>query len=532
MPLTSPFSIRRAMRMVLLALALQAASSTPCAAQPSAPGAVAPAPRDSAALLQRLYGPGQARLVWHGNRDGQAGQAIALLRAAPAHGLDPDHYDADALARQLDLPGAQQTEEFDRALSTAMLRFLSDLHFGRVAPDGAQPDLQQGTPPFDPAEHLRLALQASRLPQAVEAAAPGIPLYRRVQAALEHYRRLAAAAPAWTAPSGVPGGGKLLAGRPYPGLDLLRQRLILLGDLDEEPAPLAPDLHTEALADALKRFQSRHALAESGALDRPTLAALAVPLGHRVRQLELTLERLRWLPALRPGRVIIVNVAAFRLWAFDTSAGGGEPLGMRVIVGKAARTPTPLFIGQMRYLEFNPYWNVPRSIAVGEIIPKLARDPAYLSKNGMEMVSPAGQVVAPSLAGLRAGQLRVRQRPGAHNVLGAVKFAMPNPMNIYLHSTSARELFGKARRDLSHGCIRVEGPAELARFVLADQPQWSAQAIDAAMQPGPMRTVRLGEAIPVVLFYATAGSERNGRAVFAEDIYRRDDKLLRALQAR
>jgi murein L,D-transpeptidase YcbB/YkuD len=209
---------------------------------------------------------------------------------------------------------------------------------------------------------------------------------------------------------------------------------------------------------------------------------------------------------------------------------------MRVIVGEAARTPTPLFIGQMRHLEFNPYWNVPASILAGEILPALARDPAYLQKHDMEVVSQSGAILparaGASLQALRAGTARVRQRPGPRNVLGGVKFAMPNPMNIYLHSTSARELFARARRDLSHGCIRVERPVELAEFVLADSGRWDPTKVAAAMRGGPTRRVDLAEPVPVVLFYATAASDRQGRALFARDIYQQDPRLIQALRER
>ena len=272
-------------------------------------------------------------------------------------------------------------------------------------------------------------------------------------------------------------------------------------------------------------------------LGAQSVAALSVPLAHRVVQLELTLERLRWLPPLPPGRSITVNVPAYRLWAFDsTDAARGPALDMRVIVGTAAKTPTPLFIGQMRYLEFNPFWNVPRSIAVGEIIPKLARNPGYLKQNGMELVSASGQVLggptADRLASLRAGKARVRQRPGTQNALGGVKFGMPNPMNIYLHSTASPGLFDVARRDLSHGCIRVERPVELAQFVLADPITWDADAVTAAIRSGRTRTVNLPQVVPVLLFYATAVTDRDGRALFADDIYGRDDKLIQALNRR
>jgi murein L,D-transpeptidase YcbB/YkuD len=181
----------------------------------------------------------------------------------------------------------------------------------------------------------------------------------------------------------------------------------------------------------------------------------------------------------------------------------------------------------MRYLEFNPYWNVPRSILEKEILPKLARNPAYLTQNEMETVPPGA-----SVADLRAGRARVRQRPGAKNSLGPIKFAMPNPMDIYLHSTPAREVFERSRRDLSHGCIRVEQPAALAQYVLGRQRRWDADAIQEALQPGPTRHVDLAHAIPVVIFYATAITDTNGSPRFVADIYGRDAKLEQELAAR
>jgi murein L,D-transpeptidase YcbB/YkuD len=181
----------------------------------------------------------------------------------------------------------------------------------------------------------------------------------------------------------------------------------------------------------------------------------------------------------------------------------------------------------MRYLEFNPYWNVPRSILDKEILPKLERNPAWLAQNDMETVPPGA-----SMADLRAARARVRQRPGPKNSLGAIKFVLPNPMDIYLHSTPARELFERSRRDLSHGCIRVEMPAALAQFVLAGQAKWDADAIQAALQPGPTRHVDLAHPVPVVIFYATAITDSDGSVRFVADIYGRDATLERELAAR
>jgi murein L,D-transpeptidase YcbB/YkuD len=244
-----------------------------------------------------------------------------------------------------------------------------------------------------------------------------------------------------------------------------------------------------------------------------------------VRQLELTLERLRWLPDLAPGPLITVDLPAYRLWAYP-AAPDAAPLEMRVVVGAAIKTPTPLFVGEMLYLEFNPYWNIPRSIALKEIIPKLSSNPDYLAQHDMELVPPHS-----TLPALRSGKARVRQRPGPKNALGAVKFAMPNPMDIYLHSTPSRQLFKRSRRDLSHGCIRVEQPAALVRFVLASQAQWDTDQIAAAMAPGPNRRVDIKAPVPVVILYATAMLDGDGKARFVPDVYKLDPALEQALAA-
>lgn len=484
---------------------------------------------DARLLTPRLYA-GTPPPAWLDDGSARARTAVRLLRDAPLHGLDPARYNTEGLARRLDgVTDAVDALALERDLSTAMLQYLSDLRFGRVA-SGYRPTADVAE--FDPVERLRQALADGRLAQAIDAAAPPIAMVKRVEATLAHYRALAAAYPAWQPlPPPAP---RTRVGARYAGATLLRERLRLLGDLDPASSAGNGDKYTTELAGAVRRFQARHGLDDDGVLGAATMAALAVPPAHRVTQLELTLERLRWLPRPPPGRVVVVDVPAYRLWAFDVDEPAGPLLEMRVIVGTAARTPTPLFIGQMRRVEFNPYWNVPRSIEEHEIIPKLVREPGYLAQNDMELVAPSGQVLAnggAALAALRAGTARVRQRPGARNALGAVKFSMPNPMNIYLHSTSTQSLFDRSRRDLSHGCIRVEHPAALAQFVLADPARWDADAVAAAMRPGRTLVVPLREPVPVVLFYATALTDREGRALFAEDIYGLDDQLTQALHA-
>jgi murein L,D-transpeptidase YcbB/YkuD len=509
----TPVAIPAAIPAAIHTLTLEAARA------PAAPSSL----YDERAWLARFYAPRNYAPAWNAST---AAAALWVLRRAKLQGLDPRDYGADALERRQRAGAAagarSDVAQFDVALTTAMLHYLADLRVGRVRSEyhTRLPDARLKG--YDPVERLRAGLAGGRLQAAVQAAEPQIRQYAQVKAALAQYRALAGQPyPALPRPA-----AKVASGGAYPAAQALHARLVLLGDLaPDTPAP-ARGSYSLQLSEGVRRFQARHGIDEDGVLGRGTVDALNVKPARRVRQLELTLERLRWLPDVGPGPLIIVNLPAYRLWAFPDS-GAQAPLEMRVVVGTAVKTETPLFVGQMRYLEFNPYWNVPRSILEKELLPKLARNPGYLAHNEMETV-PAGA----SLADLKAGRARVRQRPGPTNSLGAVKFAMPNPMDIYLHSTPAREAFQRSRRDLSHGCIRVEYPAALAQYVLGRQRPWTPDAVLAALQPGPTRHVDLAHAIPVVIFYATAVVDSKGKARFAADIYGRDPKLERELAAR
>jgi murein L,D-transpeptidase YcbB/YkuD len=505
------FALAQPVPAAIHTLAVQAAQSR----------ATPAGPYDERGWLDRFYAPRKYAPAWNPST---AAAALWVLRQAALQGLDPLDYGTDALQREL-RAGDVNTARFDVALTTAMLHYLADLRVGRVRSEyhTRLPDARLKQ--YDPVERLRAGLAGGKLQAAVQAAEPRLRQYAQVKAALATYRALARQPyPALPRPP-----AKLAPGGAYPFATALFERLVLLGDLPADAPPPPDGVYSERMAEGVEHFQARHGLLEDGVLGRGTIDALNVPPSQRVRQLALTLERLRWLPDFGPGPLIVVDLPAYRLWAFNN--GGGEadsvdaPLEMRVVVGTAIKTETPLFVGQMRYLEFNPYWNVPRSILAKEILPKLVRNPAYLTQNEMETVPPGA-----SMADLQAGRARVRQRPGPKNSLGAIKFAMPNPMDIYLHSTPARELFERSRRDLSHGCIRVEHPAALAQFVLGGQRQWNADAIQGALQPGPTRHVDLARPIPVVIFYATAIVDSAGSARFVTDIYGRDAKLEQELK--
>jgi murein L,D-transpeptidase YcbB/YkuD len=553
----SPPSLRQQLGTALVALGVCVAASwsaAPAAAAVDAaptfapPIEVAAYPREAARLrdprwLAQIYPPSGGAPVWfapEGPRPA-ASTALRALRSAADRGLRPADYDAEGLDRAFrdatsSGVGSAALARADVALTATMLRFLSDLRFGRVRPQDIEPHYRAKARDAWFVAGLREAVAQDRLDALIDAAEPAFPVYARLKQVLPHYRALAAT-PAPTLPALTGARAKIVPGDQYAGVPALHDLLVRLGDLPPAtPRPL-DDRYSDALAAGVTRFQARHGLAQHGVLGQQTIAALNVPLATRVTQVELALERMRWLPEFAAGRAIVINVPSFQLWAFaDARNTASATLSMPVIVGKAVKHETPIFIGEMRAVEFSPYWNVPRNILRNETLPRLTRDPGYLGREDMELVSTRGDgrvltsVDVTSLEALRAGELRVRQRPGAKNALGGVKFVLPNTMEIYLHGTPARELFERTRRDFSHGCIRVRDPEALAAFVLQGKPEWTADAIGAAMASGRNRTVPLEASIPVVVFYTTAIVDAGGRAIFLPDVYGHDRRLLAALE--
>jgi murein L,D-transpeptidase YcbB/YkuD len=308
-----------------------------------------------------------------------------------------------------------------------------------------------------------------------------------------------------------------------------------VGDLPTDAA-LPSDMKTYSgpLVDAVKRFQRRHGLDADGRLGASTIKQLNVPLQDRVLQLQLTLERWRWLPAEFSAPPIIVNIPDFRLRALDEN--NKVVMDMRVVVGKAMRTQTPVFTRDMTYVVLRPYWNVPPSILRSEIVPAIQRDRGYIARKNYEVTTQDGEVVTAGqisdevLAQLRAGKLAVRQKPGPANALGLVKLIFPNEHSVYLHSTPSQSLFSRSRRDFSHGCIRVEKPAELTTWVLRNNPDWTLEKVQQGMQSGTDdKTVRLAKSVPIFIVYGTALAYENDEVHFTDDIYGHDAKLAAVL---
>jgi murein L,D-transpeptidase YcbB/YkuD len=306
-----------------------------------------------------------------------------------------------------------------------------------------------------------------------------------------------------------------------------------VGDHPEPlPPPAADTLYEAGLVAAVERFQRRHGVTADGLLGPATRRLLTRPWTEQIRQVELTLERWRWLPRTHPIPPAIVNIPAFRAYALTSlPEREAETLTMDIVVGTATRFDTPLLALEMTSVNFHPYWNVPTSIARTEILPKARASAAYLTNNNYELLR--GNTVVPITAANIAeigGAIRVRQTPGPHNALGRVKFDMPNPENIYLHDTPSRGLFERVRRDFSHGCIRLADPAAFAEWALRDLPEWTRARIDSVMAGTTPLVVQLPRKIPVYIVYQTVLARESGDAYFYGDLYGHDAALDVALR--
>ncbi len=443
--------------------------------------------------------------------------AVAVLQHAASHGLDPAWYPTDA-----------------DDLTDSLLRYLTDLSVGRVNPRTLGYDLTPQSRVDDLPTAVQRALTSGHLPDLVAAVTPQWTAYRDVQQALVAYRALAAAPAADALPTPV---RSIREGEVYPGVFALHARLVAVGDLPgDTPAP-EDDTLSPALVEGVRRFQARHGLEVDGVLGNKTIQALQVPFSTRVRQLELALERLRWLSGYLETDLVLVNIPMYRLWVWEAGATERPAVfSTRVIVGTALRTPTPVFTAMVSDVVLRPYWNVPASIARGELLPRARRDPGYLARNNYEIVlgdgdrSPVLPVNADSLALVASGAARLRQRPGPGNALGLIKFNFPNTYSVFMHDTPGRQAFERAERDLSHGCVRVQDPESLAEWMLRESG-WFRQAIVDATQRTESRSVVVRRPIRVVLSYSTAAVDADGTVRFADDIYRQDPVLDRALRA-
>jgi murein L,D-transpeptidase YcbB/YkuD len=482
--------------------------------------------------LQALYARLQYQPLWsdRGRITNQGSQLVDALAAVDADGLRPSDYGADLFAAQR--TRLASAVDFDLMLSRAAIRLITHLHYGRVDPHAAGFELPEPRSDLDvPGAVIALA-SAPRVSDALAAVEPHFYHYGLLKQALARYRGLATDPTLTQLPA--LGRRAIHAGEGYMGAPALRRLLTALGELPPTPNTTADAATLDgALVQALQHYQGGHGLTPDGSLGADTYAALTTPLAQRVRQIELTLERWRWLPPFEQPP-IIVNIPQFMLFAFETTEDRGAAVkGMSVIVGKTyTRTRTPVFVGKITHVIFRPFWDIPRDIMLREMLPAIRANGGYLERNHLELVdgaSDASPVVSPSpdaLAALSAGRLRLRQKPGDDNSLGLIKFIFPNTYNVYLHATPVHRLFLQPKRAFSHGCIRVSDPVALARYVLRNEPGvWDEEHIIAAMQGADSSRVELQSPVPVMVLYATALATEAGPVQFFADLYGHDARL-------
>lgn len=491
--------------------------------------------------VRNFYEPAAYAFAWtrNGQPTPQALGIIALLEKAEEKGLNSGDYDGSRwqarLAQLRKTSPEPDLARFDAEVTVNVMRYISDLHIGKVNPQFFKFGLDVGHKKYSLPDFLRQRLVDSPDVAAVLAEVePPFSGYKRSQEVLRRYYALAKQDDGEQLP--VP--AKALApGSHYAGVPRLARFLRLVGDLPADAAlPAGSDLYDGKVVDAVKHFQSRHGISADGVLGPQTVKALNVPLSYRVQQLQWTLERWRWLPHEFQEPPIVVNIPEFRLRAYNTDGQGDVALEMNVIVGKAYLHETPVFADTMQYVVFRPYWSVTPSIQRAEIVPAVARNRDYIARKGFEVVTPAGEVVTSGtvnddvLQRLRSGRLEVRQKPGTSNALGLVKLIFPNNYNVYLHSTPEQGLFAQSRRDFSHGCVRVEKPDELTAWVLRNNPGWDLKRVQESMKKGKdNQRINLAKPVPVFIVYGTAMVDENGEPHFLDDIYGFDADLAKVL---
>ena len=467
----------------------------------------------------------------------QAQVMIGLFAQSDHKGLVPEDYDASRWPARLQKlqasPSDADLASFDAAMTVSAMRYIRALHIGRVNPKTLGRQLDVGQRKYDLGEFLYdKVIFVDDPTAAVKSVEPTFPGYLRTLDALGRYREFAKV-----------DTGKLMAlpvkpiapGGTYGDLPRLTQLLQLVGDL---PANAQVDPNSTAyqgvVVDAVKSYQIRHAQLADGHLKAELIKEMNVPLDHRVRQIELALERWRWLQHSFPQPPVVVNLPEFRLRAFDDNY--QVALYKTVIVGKAYGHKSPVFEKEIKYLVFRPYWEVTPTIQRAEIVPHIEKDRNYIAAKNFEVVTPDGKVVTDGavsdevLAQLKSGHLRVRQKPGPTNSLGLVKLIFPNEDNVYLHGTDAPQLFSQEERDLSHGCIRVQKPADLAAWALRNNPGWNLERVQAAMNGTQDNvTVNLEKPIPVLILYGTVAVDEKNNVFFFDDVYGYDKQLDQAL---
>ncbi|MEJ2158158.1 MAG: L,D-transpeptidase family protein [Desulfobacteraceae bacterium] len=467
---------------------------------------------------------------------------VEAIRNADREGLNSEDYHLNAIEQILhelsdeafppDSSKAHRWADLDLMLTDAVLLLGSHLSAGRVNPENLHADWLIGARSMELVDLLGQTESPEQLVSQLNQLKPRHQGYKDLISELLRLREILSRG-GWPQ---VETSRILRPGDKDSAIATVRRRLELSGDLQDNAALDTDDVYNPVLVSAVERFQRRHGLRPDGILGPRSVEAMNVTVAQRIRQIELNLERWRWLPQDLGERHIIVNTAAFYLKVIEH---GREKMVMRVVVGRPARQ-SPVFSADMTYLVFNPYWNVPRKLAVEDILPKAKKDAQYLIdkkfkvfngwKEDAEELDP--QTLQWEAYSKHYFPFRLRQEPGKGNALGRFKFMFPNQFAVYLHDTPQKSLFARAHRDFSSGCIRLEHARALASYLLSDDPKWNRESLSQILDQGLQRVVHVPRPIPVHLQYMTAWVDPDGTLQFRDDIYKRDEKLDQALRNR
>lgn len=479
--------------------------------------------------LLEAYHENSYRPLWTDRED--IAELLELLERAAVHGLDPEDYSLAELRQLLSQWQVAPTPELEAKseilLTESLIRYAYHRRLGKVKASDIDPDINFRREAFStasPLETIQAAMAAPSLRSFIEHAAPSGPYYQALQYWLEVYREMQSTG-GWPF---VPDGPTLRLGDTGPRVAALRARLAVTGEwagsLPGSGAPFDPEL-----VNAVKAFQTRHALESDGLAGAQTVAAMNVPIEVRINQLRASLERLRWVNQEAADTLVAVNIAGYRAMFFRN---GRNVWTTRAMVGRDYRQ-TPVFRGDIAYMEFNPTWTIPPTILRDDTLPAIKRDPTYLERKNIRVIDRNGSYVDSTTVDWNRYRTSIpytlRQDPGPDNALGTVKFIFPNKHLVFLHDTPNTALYDRPERAFSSGCIRVEDPLRLAELLLDDPARYRRSDLQAVVESRKTQRISLAPKIPVLILYLTAGIDTDGSVRFLKDIYNRDPSLIAAL---
>jgi L,D-transpeptidase YcbB len=464
--------------------------------------------------------------IWlaEGKPSGKAEELVEILNLSYEDGLHPADYDSFELFAKLGATGETDLADLEIHLSTAAVSYAQHMHSGRLNPSRVNREIVIYPEQIGAEVILENLRKTTSLKTYFRLLAPHTPRYQRLRTALADYRRIEAQG-GWTI---IPEGKTIKPDGSDERMPLVRKRMTEAG-LYGGGTPADPLAYDPALMAAVAEFQLRSGLETDGVIGPATLAAMNVPVSDRINTMIVNMERNRWMQNDFGPYHILANLADQVVKVVKN----GDTIHAEVIQVGQPYHRTPVFTDEMKYIEFNPYWNVPASIAVNEYLPKLRDNPGVLSAQNIDVLAGGAPISASAVAWSNYGKgnfpFRLRQRPGSGNALGRVKFMFPNQFNVYMHDTPSKSNFDRAQRYFSHGCLRLRDPLTMAQVLLAPQGI-SRERIEAIVASGKNTTIKLAEPIPVHVVYITSFVNKDGSVHFREDVYGRDKIVLEALE--